>query len=192
MLKGAMAAQTQVGLMLNVPRADLDEVLGVLPALNSPDGLRAARQKLGRSEYDSGTVRRARCHPEAKGCRRHRHRRVPAQQSCVVTQREGLEVTMKIFWIVLAVIAVGLAINAGVMYLLQKRRQQRAERDGVVLYATRGLRRCARRPAEVRGYEEGHDAHPGPRIEVPARGVIAHSHASGTEGHARHEDRGCR
>jgi len=36
MLKGAMAAQTQVGLMLNVPRADLDAVLGVLPALNSP------------------------------------------------------------------------------------------------------------------------------------------------------------
>lgn len=36
MLKGAMAAQTQVGLMLNVPREDLDAVLGVLPALNSP------------------------------------------------------------------------------------------------------------------------------------------------------------
>ena len=36
MLKGAMAAQTQVGLMLNVPKASLDEVLGVLPALNSP------------------------------------------------------------------------------------------------------------------------------------------------------------
>ncbi len=36
MLKGAMAAQTQVGLMLNVPRASLDAVLGVLPALNSP------------------------------------------------------------------------------------------------------------------------------------------------------------
>jgi ATP phosphoribosyltransferase len=31
-----MAAQTQVGLMLNVPRAALDAVLGVLPALNSP------------------------------------------------------------------------------------------------------------------------------------------------------------
>ncbi len=36
MLNGAMAAQTQVGLMLNVPKASLDEVLGVLPALNSP------------------------------------------------------------------------------------------------------------------------------------------------------------
>ncbi len=36
MLNGAMAAQTQVGLMLNVERANLDAVLGVLPALNSP------------------------------------------------------------------------------------------------------------------------------------------------------------
>ena len=36
MLNGAMAAQTQVGLMLNVPKSALDEVLGVLPALNSP------------------------------------------------------------------------------------------------------------------------------------------------------------
>lgn len=36
MLNGAMAAQTQVGLMLNVPKASLDAVLGVLPALNSP------------------------------------------------------------------------------------------------------------------------------------------------------------
>ena len=36
MLNGAMAAQTQVGLMLNVPRNALDQVLGVLPALNSP------------------------------------------------------------------------------------------------------------------------------------------------------------
>ena len=36
MLNGAMAAQRQVGLMLNVPRTALDEVLGVLPALNSP------------------------------------------------------------------------------------------------------------------------------------------------------------
>src|SRR5579875_3231112 len=36
MLNGAMAAQTQVGLMLNVRKADLDAVLGVLPALNSP------------------------------------------------------------------------------------------------------------------------------------------------------------
>lgn len=36
MLNGAMSAQSQVGLMLNVPREALDTVLGILPALNSP------------------------------------------------------------------------------------------------------------------------------------------------------------
>jgi ATP phosphoribosyltransferase len=36
MLNGAMAAQNQVGLMLNVEKRSLDAVLGVLPALNSP------------------------------------------------------------------------------------------------------------------------------------------------------------
>jgi ATP phosphoribosyltransferase len=36
MLRGAIDAQSQVGLMLNVRRADLDAVLSVLPALNSP------------------------------------------------------------------------------------------------------------------------------------------------------------
>ena len=36
MLNGAIAAQGQVGLMLNVRKADLDAVLSVLPALNSP------------------------------------------------------------------------------------------------------------------------------------------------------------
>ena len=36
MLNGAMAAQGQVGLMLNVHKKDLAEVLRVLPALNSP------------------------------------------------------------------------------------------------------------------------------------------------------------
>ncbi|NUQ27108.1 MAG: ATP phosphoribosyltransferase [Acidobacteriaceae bacterium] len=36
MLNGAMAAQTQVGLMLNVKNDSLKDVLAVLPALNSP------------------------------------------------------------------------------------------------------------------------------------------------------------
>jgi len=36
MLRGAIDAQSQVGLMLNVERADLAAVLAVLPALNSP------------------------------------------------------------------------------------------------------------------------------------------------------------
>jgi ATP phosphoribosyltransferase len=36
MLRGAIDAQSQVGLMLNVRRTDLEAVLSVLPALNSP------------------------------------------------------------------------------------------------------------------------------------------------------------
>ena len=36
MLNGAMAAQVQVGLMLNAKKTDLDAILDVLPALNSP------------------------------------------------------------------------------------------------------------------------------------------------------------
>jgi ATP phosphoribosyltransferase len=36
MLSGAMAAQDQVGLMLNVEKKNLDTILNVLPALNSP------------------------------------------------------------------------------------------------------------------------------------------------------------
>ena len=36
MLNGSMNAMSQVGLMLNVPKSNLDAVLGVLPALSSP------------------------------------------------------------------------------------------------------------------------------------------------------------
>jgi ATP phosphoribosyltransferase len=36
MLKGAMAAEGKVGLMMNVRKADLDRVLGILPALQTP------------------------------------------------------------------------------------------------------------------------------------------------------------
>lgn len=43
---------------------------------------------------------------------------------------------MKVFWIVLGVVVLGLAINSLVTYLLQKKRQQRAEKDGAVVYAT--------------------------------------------------------
>ena len=36
MLRGAMAAQGKVGLMMNVPRAQLERVLALLPALQQP------------------------------------------------------------------------------------------------------------------------------------------------------------
>jgi len=38
MLRGAIDAQGRVGLMLNVRKSDLERVLRVLPALNSPTG----------------------------------------------------------------------------------------------------------------------------------------------------------
>jgi ATP phosphoribosyltransferase len=36
MLRGAMAAEGKVGLMMNVRKADLERVLGILPALQKP------------------------------------------------------------------------------------------------------------------------------------------------------------
>ena len=61
MLKGAIAAQSQVGLMLNVRRQNLDAVLAVLPALNSPTVSHAEQFGLGGGEHDSGRGRGARC-----------------------------------------------------------------------------------------------------------------------------------
>ena len=59
MLNGAMAAQTQVGLMLNVRKTDLDAVLGVLPALNSPtvNPLRDEHWMAGNTILDQSLVR---------------------------------------------------------------------------------------------------------------------------------------
>jgi ATP phosphoribosyltransferase len=36
MLRGAMAAEGKVGLMMNVRKRDLERVLGILPALQTP------------------------------------------------------------------------------------------------------------------------------------------------------------
>ena len=43
---------------------------------------------------------------------------------------------MKIFWIILAIVVAGLATNALVAYLMQKKRTERAMTKGVVVYAT--------------------------------------------------------
>ena len=43
---------------------------------------------------------------------------------------------MKIFWIVLGIVVIILAVNALVNYLLQRQRQNRAQREGVVVYST--------------------------------------------------------
>ena len=85
MLKGAMAAQTQVGLMLNVRKADLDAVVGSFTCTELTDGEPPARRELDGFEYHSGPERGPRRHSQAEGCRRHRHCGISAEQSGVVT-----------------------------------------------------------------------------------------------------------
>ena len=43
---------------------------------------------------------------------------------------------MKIFWIVLAILALGFATFSLVNYLLQRRREKKAQAEGIVVYAT--------------------------------------------------------
>ncbi len=59
MLNGAMNAMSQIGLMLNVPRSNLDAVLNVLPALSSPtvSHLRDERWVAVNTILDEATVR---------------------------------------------------------------------------------------------------------------------------------------
>ena len=54
MLNGAIAAQGRVGLMLNARKENLSDVIGVLPALNSADGLAAQRSGVGGGEHHPG------------------------------------------------------------------------------------------------------------------------------------------
>ncbi len=88
MLRGAIDAQSQVGLMLNVKRADLEAVLAVLPALNSP-----TISQLSDSEWVAvNTIVEERVArdviPRLKAAQGDRHRRIPAEQSCVCRSSE--------------------------------------------------------------------------------------------------------
>ena len=80
MLNGAMAAQVQVGLMLNAKKVDLDAILAVLPALNSPTISHPQRRRLGRPQHHPRQLGRPRRHPETESRRRYGHRRISAQQ----------------------------------------------------------------------------------------------------------------
>ena len=51
LLKGAIDAAGKVGLMLNVLRADLDQVLGVLPALKRADDFTTQRPRMGGGKH---------------------------------------------------------------------------------------------------------------------------------------------
>jgi ATP phosphoribosyltransferase len=87
MLRGAIDAQSQVGLMLNVKREDLEAVLAVLPALNSP-----TISQLSDSEWVAvNTIVEERVArdviPRLKAAQGDGHCRVSAEQSCAVDAR---------------------------------------------------------------------------------------------------------
>ena len=52
MLRGAMAAEGKVGLMMNVPREKLPQVLALLAGLAEADHFQPCRRALGRREHD--------------------------------------------------------------------------------------------------------------------------------------------
>ncbi len=65
MLNGAIAAQGRVGLMMNVQKKHLDQVLAMLPALDSPTISDAQRCRVGGVEYGARGERVARCDSQA-------------------------------------------------------------------------------------------------------------------------------
>ncbi len=84
LLKAAIEAQGRVGLMLNVKRADLDQVIAQLPALQRPDRVGAERPRVGGGEHHHRGEHGARAHPEAEGRGGPGDRGVSAQQDCAL------------------------------------------------------------------------------------------------------------
>ena len=80
MLRGAMEAQGRVGLMLNVQVEDLQAVLSVLPALNSPTISALERQDMGCGQHDYGGVSLLGSDSPPEGGQCSRHCRVSAEQ----------------------------------------------------------------------------------------------------------------
>ena len=80
MLRGAIDAQGQVGLMLNVEKTNLPAVLGVLPALNSPtiSELSDASWVAVNTILEESMVREV--DPETKSRQGDGNRRIPAEQ----------------------------------------------------------------------------------------------------------------
>ena len=68
------------GLMMNVRKADVEKVLGVLPALQNADRIAAGGPRVDGAEHDHRRGHGPPHHPAAEGGRRLRHRRVPAEQ----------------------------------------------------------------------------------------------------------------
>ena len=96
LLRGAIAAAARVGLMMNVPRENLDAIVEVLPALGDAHDLRARRRALGRGQHRRRREARARAASRGSAeAGAHGHRRVPAQQDrrvsgAAAARRRGL------------------------------------------------------------------------------------------------------
>ena len=86
MLNAAIAAQGRVGLMLNARKSDLDASSRSFPR-STRHHLAPQRSRLGRAQHHPRRGHRPRCHPQTQGRRRHRNRRVSAQQSCFITMK---------------------------------------------------------------------------------------------------------
>ena len=84
MLRGAIDAQAQIGLMLNVKRGDLDAVLAVLARVEFAHHFAVERFGVGRGQYHSRGARGTRRHSAAQGGARDRDCGVSAKQSGAV------------------------------------------------------------------------------------------------------------
>ena len=89
MLKGAMAAEGKVGLMMNVPRSGLKQVLTLLPALQRPtvSDLADADWVAVNTILDEAVVRHI--ITTAQGRRRQGNRRISAEQTHRLIHRPG-------------------------------------------------------------------------------------------------------
>ena len=88
MLRGAIDAQAQVGLMLNVKRDDLRGGAGGAAGVELADGFAVERFRVGGGEHDRRRARGARRDSAAESGGRRRHCGVSAEQGCAVTRDE--------------------------------------------------------------------------------------------------------
>ena len=84
MLNAAIAAQGRVGLMLNARKADLEAVIGVLPALNSPTISQLSDAEWVALNTILDEARGARGDSEAEGCGSYGNCGVSAEQGRAV------------------------------------------------------------------------------------------------------------
>ena len=84
MLRGAIDAQSQVGLMLNVQARRSGCSAGSAAGAEFADDFAAEQFGVGGGEHDCGRARGAGCDSQAEGCARNRDCRVSAEQSGAV------------------------------------------------------------------------------------------------------------